>query len=181
MRPDTVIGNFLTVRRQMPSAYPYAQTISSLTLNSSSFTARHHKRGDKPPWGQPLDTATLPETPPKAAVASRPFRLAQIHRTMVSSTHVWLMLSTWSHRRCCQTLHLCLQRHLRQSPADQEPSQPVLRVGEGSFPQPSQPGWLGWIGWSAKISPLKNLSTKLFMVFNKNDVRLMGLKSRGPQ
>jgi len=49
------------------------------------------------------------------------------------------MLSMWSRWICRQTPPLYLERHLRQSPADQQPSQPVLRAGEG----PSCPNCLG--------------------------------------
>ena len=56
----------------------------SLSLARSSFTTRHHRRGDRtPPWGQPLDTTTFLVASPRAAVANRPSRVALIHLTMV--------------------------------------------------------------------------------------------------
>ena len=39
-----------------------------------------------PPCGQPLDTTMLLEKPPRDAMASRPSRVALIHRMMVLST-----------------------------------------------------------------------------------------------
>ena len=53
---------------------------------------------------------------------------------------------------------LYLERYLRHSPADQEPSQPVLRAGEGPFPQTSQPGThVGWgeVAEAPTFHPLK--------------------------
>ena len=83
MSHDTVFGNFPTARRQMSSAYPCEYTPPSLSLASNSLT-RHHRRSNRaPPCGQPLDTEMLLESPPRAAVASRPSRVALIHRTMV--------------------------------------------------------------------------------------------------
>ena len=85
--PDTLLGNFPIARRQMLSAYPCAYTLPSLSLTSKLSTTRHHKRGDKtPPLGQPLDTATLLVTFVRAAVVSRPSRVALIHRAMVQSS-----------------------------------------------------------------------------------------------
>ena len=64
MIPDTVFGNFPTTRRQMPSAYPCAYKLSSLSLTSSSFTTRYHKKGDKTPLSTASGHSETPEDTP---------------------------------------------------------------------------------------------------------------------